>query len=83
MARDTTDLGSRTVEPKQKRKRKDTPSRRRRDARRGIERVATLRHEAWSQTGHPVEVTVGRLTVELGDLYDDKRRAATPGVREA
>lgn len=66
--------GFRSVKPK--RKQKQTPSRERREARRGIERAARLRHEAWSEVGVPVEVTVSRLTDELHDLFADKRRAA-------
>lgn len=55
-------------------KRGGQAARARRRHRRTIERAAQDRHEAWSQTGVPVGATVSRLTHELDELYDHKRR---------
>lgn len=69
-----TTTGSREVEPSRKRHRRQSPSDRRRKARRHqdlIDTVSRERQEAWAESGRPVVVEL--LTEELGTLHARKR----------
>ncbi len=66
--------GSRTVEPPRKRKRKNTPSDRARDARTLVNRIESAteeRQQAWSEGDQP-KLTAYTAT-ELAELHQDKR----------
>lgn len=71
----TPQTGSRMVEPSKRRKRKNPPSDRARDARKLMERIearTTERHEIWQ--GHDaLPMLTARVATDLERLHGDKR----------
>ena len=75
MSDHTAQPGFRMVKPSKRRKQKDTPSRRARDARKLVERIearTSERHEIWQGTD-PLPHLAQRVGADLAHLHGEKR----------